>query len=63
MSKREGDTVTLEPTAPEKCELCGLEAECRPYGKNGESVCFDCGMLDEDTARERLAAMLFGDVN
>jgi len=29
------------------CELCGKHAECRPYGPNGEDVCYQCGMKDE----------------
>lgn len=31
------------------CELCGKEAELRPYGPNGEFICFACGMKDEAT--------------
>ena len=33
-----------------KCEICGKKDELRPYGKNGENVCFDCGMKDEKSA-------------
>ena len=35
------------------CQLCGKQEELRPYGKNGEWICFDCGMKDEiDTSRQ-----------
>lgn len=33
-----------------KCELCGSVEETRPYGPNGEEVCFKCGMKDEEAA-------------
>lgn len=36
-------------TEPHGCELCGKIAELRPYGKNGENICFECGMKDEPT--------------
>jgi hypothetical protein len=32
---------------PRKCELCGAFEECRPYGPNGEQICFNCGTKDE----------------
>ena len=35
-----------------KCELCGKDAELRPYGPNREWICFTCGMKDEE-ATER----------
>ena len=38
---------------PKKCELCGKVEETRPYGPNGEHICFDCGMLDEETTRKK----------
>lgn len=43
----------------EACELCGKVEELRPYGPNGEDVCFDCGMLDKKSA-EQAAARLLG---
>lgn len=30
------------------CELCGTQAELRPYGPNGERVCFPCGPGSSD---------------
>lgn len=36
---------------PGKCELCGEVKETRPYGPNGEEVCFKCGMKDEESAK------------
>jgi hypothetical protein len=36
---------------PGRCDLCGTVAETRPYGPQGENVCFPCGMKDEDAAK------------
>lgn len=45
----------------QECELCGAFEECRPYGPNGEQVCFDCGMKDEETTKRRMMKHIFGD--
>lgn len=32
-----------------KCEYCGAgNEELRPYGKNGQKICFDCAMKPEN---------------
>ena len=41
------------------CALCGKVEELRPYGRNGEDICFDCGMLDKKSA-EKAAVRLLG---
>lgn len=46
---------------PEVCEMCGKVDECRPYGPNGENICFDCGMKDEETTRKKMTAYIFGE--
>ena len=33
--------------------MCGKVTECRPYGPNGEQVCFPCGMKDKEAAMRR----------
>ena len=38
-----------------KCQMCGETAELRPYGPNGERVCFPCAMKDEEAARRAFA--------
>jgi hypothetical protein len=45
-----------------KCELCGKVAECRPYGPNGEDVCFKCGMKDEEAAKRQFSKSLHGTI-
>jgi hypothetical protein len=44
----------------QQCDLCGKIAELRPYGPNGECVCFQCGMKDEAAAQRRASMHLFG---
>lgn len=34
--------------APECCEYCGEPGDLRPYGKDGEWICFKCGMSEEN---------------
>jgi len=46
----------------QRCQLCGKEAETRPYGPNGEEVCFQCGTKDEEAAKRQFGRILFGDV-
>jgi hypothetical protein len=45
----------------EVCEMCGVIAECRPYGPNDENICFDCAMKDEATTERKMAAYIFGE--
>ena len=44
----------------DRCELCGCIAETRPYGPEGQEVCFSCGMKDEKTAEAQMEKHLFG---
>ncbi len=47
--------------ADQMCEVCGKIDECRPYGPNGEQVCFECAMKDEETTRKKMAEYIFGE--
>src|SRR5687768_16385312 len=60
---RVGNTVVISPERPADCEVCGTRAELRPYGPNGEHICFDCGMKDETTTKARMNKMLFGEID
>jgi hypothetical protein len=42
------------------CELCGKEAELRPYGPGGKFICFACGMADRAGTERRFGALLQG---
>ena len=50
--------LIIDGTKHAKCQLCGAEKELRPYGPKGESVCFDCGMKDEEAAKRQFAKLL-----
>lgn len=43
------------------CEMCGKIDECRPYGPNGEQICFECGMLNEEQTKQKMAEYIFGE--
>lgn len=51
----------IQATDPRKCELCGKTAETRPYGPNGEEICFACGMQDEETTSRRFSQHVLGE--
>ena len=51
----------IAPEEDQVCELCGIIEECRPYGPNGEQICFNCGMKDEDATRRQMAKHVFGE--
>ena len=51
--------IAVQP--PEVCEMCGIVDECRPYGPNDENICFNCAMKDEETAKRKMDAYIFGE--
>jgi hypothetical protein len=54
----------IAPQMDEICEMCGIVAECRPYGPNSENICFDCAMKDEETkavTERKMSEYIFGD--
>ena len=51
----------LEVTAPERCEFCHRIDELRPYGPNGENICFECAMRDEETTKRRFEQHVLGE--
>lgn len=57
-----GNGFIAEDSFHEVCELCGMVAELRPYGPNGEEICFDCGMRDETAATRGFRTLVFGEV-
>lgn len=50
----------IAPEPSQYCEMCGKIDECRPYGPDGEQICFDCGMKDEETTRQQMMKHIFG---
>ena len=61
MSKNIGGIPFLFVEEDRRCELCGKIDECRPYGPNGEQICFDCAMKDEETTKKMMNKVLFGE--
>jgi hypothetical protein len=61
MSERIGNVTIICEEPDRRCELCGKIDECRPYGPNGEQVCYDCAMKDEAAANRQLRKHLFGE--
>lgn len=51
--------ITAEPDG--FCEMCGKKDELRPYGPNGERICFDCGTKDPVMTKRRFTQVVFGD--
>lgn len=43
--------VAEEPDG--RCELCGAVEETRPYGPNGEEICFSCGQKNLETTKQK----------
>jgi len=58
MTKRVGNTLIIELEEPAKCDLCGAIAELRPYGPNGENICFACGMKNQETTEAKFKERL-----
>ena len=53
--------IVIEPHPDRICELCGKKDELRPYGPNGENICFECGMKNREMTEKRMNQYLFGD--
>lgn len=53
--------IAQEPD--QACEMCGKIDECRPYGPNGEQICFECATIkcDEEQVKKRMMNHIFGD--
>lgn len=54
----------IDATLPDdKCEYCGKVADLRPYGKNGERICYECGMKPEnkETTQAVFRSIINGD--
>lgn len=60
MSKRVGKFFYASPQADAVCDLCGKTAELRPYGPNGENICYECGMKNEAATKAAFLKLLDG---
>lgn len=60
MSHKNGNIVVICPESPQKCEFCGAERECRPYGKGFKQICIHCASKDIASVQIRMHHKLFG---
>ena len=60
MTERIGNAIILYAERPQQCDYCGKIRELRPYGPNGECICFECGMKDKETTNRMCDEVLFG---
>lgn len=53
----------IAPEPEQMCEMCGKIDECRPYGPNGEQICFDCATTkcDQEQIEKRMRQHIFGE--
>lgn len=54
----------IAPEPPQACEMCGAIDECRPYGPNGEQICFKCATSSpemEAIVERQMAKYIFGE--
>lgn len=58
MTRKIGDVLIIEEELPQQCDFCGIIAELRPYGPNGEAVCYPCAMKDENAAKRQFEKRL-----
>lgn len=56
-----GRVVIIENEPHAECELCHEVDELRPYGPNGERICFSCAAKDPAMTERRMAQHLFGE--
>lgn len=60
MTTHENGKTTIQREPKQQCDLCGKIAELRPYGPNGECVCFDCGMKNPTATLNQFTRRLSG---
>lgn len=62
MTYKTGNKVVIEVEDESRCELCGKIEELRPYGPNGERICFTCGMKDEKSCKQAFGELIHGKI-
>jgi hypothetical protein len=63
VSFRMGNVAVIVDEPDKRCELCGQIGDCRPYGPNGEQICYDCGMKNPEVTERMMNPKLFGEGN
>ena len=44
-----------------RCQACGILAELRPYGPNGERICYACGMKNQAATERQFSKRILGE--
>ena len=52
--------LLIEVEEKQICVYCGNMRECRPYGKDGQQICYECGMKDEATTNQEFDKLFEG---
>lgn len=50
--------IAVEPEGC--CAVCKKIAELRPYGPNGERICYQCGQKNKEVTERQMSRYLFG---
>lgn len=59
MTRRIGkNALLIEVEEPQQCDWCGDIRELRPYGPNGEALCFPCAMKNPRDAERQFEKRL-----
>lgn len=61
MSRNIGGIPVIFAEDDDICQQCGKVAETRPYGPNGERICYECGQKDKTTTERMMRKVLFGE--
>jgi hypothetical protein len=54
------DPGFISPEDEDVCQMCAKIEELRPYGPNGERICFDCAMKDMETSMKQFEKYVLG---
>ncbi len=60
MSKKIGKIVIIAEEPEMIFHLCGKISETRPYGPNGEEICYECGEKDKLCTWIQMNMRLYG---
>lgn len=54
MTREVDGVLIIESESPQQCDLCGQIDELRPYGPNGEHICFECAKKNPVATNEAI---------
>ena len=58
MTRTVDGTVVIFREGEQQCDLCGLVAELRPYGPQGEMICAPCGLKNVEATERQMGKHL-----